>query len=629
MSTNPSTTTALSLWRLCRAQYHRYAMGEFRSLVEETLRQVRHNAAAEPVSSLRDLLPSLHPEFQIMVMGTFSSGKSTFLNAVAGRELLPSARIRCTRALALIRYADPDEGRHCQPDGVVERLSLEEALRRIDETNRSEGERQDWFELAVNAPLLDGLAFGDCPGFDDESRLDHRYCLHQLGRADGIVWLVMAGKVGRKADLDLLTVIPHETPVLGVLTKRDKLHTSLDGPLAEAREHFGQRVDHWLSVDSKGALRSQLAGDPAGVAASGLPEVLDRIRVLLGAEGGRSKLVAKYTHLRRLLDEAEGRLSARHQVVLDALARREAARAAVVAQAGRSLHQAARVLAQEVGERVQAVRERFDSHRAVLLEQRLEPGFSFRAKVLEWTQLAESAIPMTIAQGSLEAARRALASCAGEKAGRPLQLTPLAWCAEATWDAILVAASHGDEDDSASGDPGRELLVTLSAGEAGPRRGTETARPELEPAGDLDAIGLLHGVKLEWGTKKQGFEGFLQDVGRLVANKVGHAAGQYDAQVRDVACANLRAELDRQVGDYLVQIVRLVGAHVDAAHAALDSELLAEWDGLRAAARERNVLASQLRQLTRLRHQACSRLQLAVFLKQVAGSRDQGEYHHG
>lgn len=44
--------------------------------------------------------------FNVLVMGCFSSGKSTFLNALLGERVLPSSALPCTGVLTFINYAD-------------------------------------------------------------------------------------------------------------------------------------------------------------------------------------------------------------------------------------------------------------------------------------------------------------------------------------------------------------------------------------------------------------------------------------------------------------------------------------------------------------------------------------------
>src|SRR5260370_31118995 len=88
---------------------------------------------ADPTHHLRARAEALRADrFKIVVVGGFSRGKSTLLNAVLGCDILPQKVTPSTAIITVIEYADqPSACVHSAGDPPrQERLSLEEFRRR-------------------------------------------------------------------------------------------------------------------------------------------------------------------------------------------------------------------------------------------------------------------------------------------------------------------------------------------------------------------------------------------------------------------------------------------------------------------------------------------------------------------
>ena len=57
----------------------------------------------EQAKSVRDGL------FKVAIMGTFSSGKSTVINALVGSKILPESALPCTAILTFIQYGTDED----------------------------------------------------------------------------------------------------------------------------------------------------------------------------------------------------------------------------------------------------------------------------------------------------------------------------------------------------------------------------------------------------------------------------------------------------------------------------------------------------------------------------------------
>jgi hypothetical protein len=120
--------------------------------IEQTLRSLRQVEAAERLRVLRKAFDL--PELRVAVFGEFSRGKSTLINALLGRVVLPAKLVPTTGHVTWLA-AGPDEVRVRYADGRAEVCPLTrlEQLTGLDGDGRA---REDVAAVVVaaDAPLL-------------------------------------------------------------------------------------------------------------------------------------------------------------------------------------------------------------------------------------------------------------------------------------------------------------------------------------------------------------------------------------------------------------------------------------------------------------------------------------------
>ncbi|MGM9779923.1 MAG: dynamin family protein, partial [Prevotella sp.] len=132
--------------------------------------------------------------FKVAIMGTFSSGKSTVINALIGAKILPESSLPCTAILTYIQYGRPeDENRvdvymadGLQKDGSIKtgdciQMSVEDFQEEYKYTfddelefrNTGKVERFARVKHAVmycSQPLMEGgICIIDSPGLEDKA----------------------------------------------------------------------------------------------------------------------------------------------------------------------------------------------------------------------------------------------------------------------------------------------------------------------------------------------------------------------------------------------------------------------------------------------------------------------------
>ncbi len=163
--------------------------------------------------SLRERADQLRNDrFTIVVVGEFKRGKSTVLNAMLGRRILPQKATPCTAVLTVIRYGERAV-RIVRDDNSVEQMSPEDFTRRFsldakdtaipdDEEQYEEYEGKlrkeidDRFggiaraELIYPIPLCsNGIELVDSPGLSEHPARERRV-IEFLRNADAVVMVL-------------------------------------------------------------------------------------------------------------------------------------------------------------------------------------------------------------------------------------------------------------------------------------------------------------------------------------------------------------------------------------------------------------------------------------------------------
>ncbi len=260
--------------------------------------------------------------FNILVLGEFSRGKSTLLNALLGTNLLPQMMTPSTAIVTVLRYGDePGACVYCK-DGREEPLSVEEFRRRfvLNKEDTSEGAiRTDRFDgishAVVTYPLelcRHRVELVDSPGLEDDPKRTLR-TRDYLKHADAVVLVLDATQLfNEKEDHFLETVLlPGGFKNIFFVVNRWNLigDSVLDPADADReREALEARIRHRLTpfcfldgrdrsaerifrIDALGALKARLSRPVAAarLAESGVPAFEAALQQFLVEERTRER----------------------------------------------------------------------------------------------------------------------------------------------------------------------------------------------------------------------------------------------------------------------------------------------------------------------------------------------------
>jgi small GTP-binding protein len=239
----------------------------------------------------RDLIKKLREDrFHLVVVGEFNHGKSTFVNALLGRDALPVGVTPTTAAIHHIRYADAPEATIVAQDGTRKSIAFD-ALRGFavggKDLGDSEAASVDYIEVGYPSPLLrERILLVDTPGVNDLSHQRADITYSYIPRADAVLFLLDAGQILKESErvfLEEKLLKASRDKIIFVITKWDQLSANeRTEALQYAKHQLGNLVSDPVvfPISAESALQGQTE-------ASGMPELLAHLTRFLAEERGR------------------------------------------------------------------------------------------------------------------------------------------------------------------------------------------------------------------------------------------------------------------------------------------------------------------------------------------------------
>jgi predicted GTPase len=160
---------------------------------------------------------------EVAITGQFSAGKSTFLNALLSRNILPTGITPVTSKVNFINYGEEYKLKITYYSGAQEYTPIEAIA---DFTDQRQHEMNDIKYLTLYAPMdiLKDISFVDTPGLNSQSQSDTDTTRKVLRDVGGIIWLTLIDNAGKQSEAQILEeYMEHfQDKTLCVLNQKDK-----------------------------------------------------------------------------------------------------------------------------------------------------------------------------------------------------------------------------------------------------------------------------------------------------------------------------------------------------------------------------------------------------------------------
>lgn len=203
----------------------RHSTDSILNTVQQVSEEYRIVSISRNIEACKDLLAK-NPFIDVAILGQFKAGKSSFLNSIIGKPVLPVGATPVTTVITRLRYG-PDEGATVTfLDNRQSRISLDGLESFISEAQNPANEKN--VEVVdIELPHLqnyEGLRLVDTPGLGSVFKYNTEISQEWLPEAGMAIVAISSDRPLSESDLALIRDLTEHTPkVILLLTKVDLL----------------------------------------------------------------------------------------------------------------------------------------------------------------------------------------------------------------------------------------------------------------------------------------------------------------------------------------------------------------------------------------------------------------------
>jgi GTP-binding protein EngB required for normal cell division len=287
---------------------------------------------AELQSASRELLTRLADDrFNLMLVGRFSRGKSTLINAVLGHPYLPTGILPLTSVITTVRYGSrPQVVLNFRNAGLPREIPLSQLPEYVtQESNPGNVKRVAYAEIQLPVELLRrGLFFVDSPGLGSSITENTETTERFFPEADAFVLITSYDSpLSEEEDRALRRIRQADRVLFVIVNKHDTVSPSERGQVLEfvkerLAQYFFSREPLVFSVSARQALEGKQSRNDELVESSGIRQLEDALFQFLTEEKAEAFLANIQTRVLAFLTQRSDleRLSkSKRREILDGL----------------------------------------------------------------------------------------------------------------------------------------------------------------------------------------------------------------------------------------------------------------------------------------------------------------------
>ena len=209
-------------------------------------------------AGLDELISHTSEPLMLMVMGSFSTGKSSFINALVGEEIAAVEAKPTTAVVTKLCYGHQDKLLLHFRDGKVQSATPQEFTRMTavnDEEKLNEvHEKLDYVERQMPLEILKQVSIIDSPGLNDVKEKRSEATERFVSKADTVLWMFSVVQLATREEIAAMDRLTPRLKPIAVVNKMDLLDEEEDDPaefLAKARQTLNGRVQAVVGISAK------------------------------------------------------------------------------------------------------------------------------------------------------------------------------------------------------------------------------------------------------------------------------------------------------------------------------------------------------------------------------------------
>lgn len=259
----------------------------------------------------RDLLTRLaEDKFNLLVVGRFSRGKSTLMNALLGGDLLPTGIVPLTSVITTVRYGSRKQiVLHFNGRSLIRQVPLTQLAEYVtQQSNPGNVKGVDYAEIELPVEILRrGFYFVDSPGLGSSIVENSQTTERFLPEADAFILVTSYDSpLSEEEDRILHRIRFTNKRLFVVVNKQDTVKAE---ERAQALSFVAERLNRFsfsqppqiFSLSAREALQAKLAGSNNGMEESGIAALEVELLRFLTEERAQAFLVNMYARTGTLL----------------------------------------------------------------------------------------------------------------------------------------------------------------------------------------------------------------------------------------------------------------------------------------------------------------------------------------
>lgn len=255
--------------------------------------------------------------FALAVVGQFKRGKSSLMNAIIGRDLLPTGVLPLTSAITVLKYGSRERLTIMKEGALYPEEAPVSSLAEYVTEKGNPGNVKKVIQASLELPsqfLRRGLEFVDTPGIGSAIEANTATTYGFLPQSDAVIFVTSVDTPLTQAETDFLKSI--QQYVRKIFFVVNKIDLAVDGERQEVldyilnslRQQTGADQIRIFPVSSSAALASRLAGNEEEYQASGAKTLQESLSDFLTHEKSSVLLVSVLDKALRMASEASHEL---------------------------------------------------------------------------------------------------------------------------------------------------------------------------------------------------------------------------------------------------------------------------------------------------------------------------------
>lgn len=242
----------------------------------------------------------LKNEFNLAVLGQFKRGKSTFINALLGEKIVPTAVVPLTSIVTIIKYGPKVKVTVYFLDGSQKEITVKE-LEEYATERGNPGNEKKVKEIIIEHSsefLKKGISLIDTPGIGSVYQHNTDVTYEFLPKLDAAIFLFTIDSPVAKNEYEFLKdVRDHAVKIFFVLNKIDyaeekDVEEALNFTAEVLKEKLGDEKIKIFPISARMALEAKETGDEEKLKFSGMTELIRELEKFINEEKGSALLLS-------------------------------------------------------------------------------------------------------------------------------------------------------------------------------------------------------------------------------------------------------------------------------------------------------------------------------------------------